>query len=379
VSARNPRVVFFLSDLEVGGLQRHAIDLAAHLRRRGYFSNLVVSRDNVSPRLLAGMATDDYVLLNETRKMLDPRSWPRAWKTVAGFRPDVVVGVGQTPLNLMALGKTFGQLDAGLVCTYGTTIPRPRDWRRRPLFRWALRRTDTLAYCSRNQADFCKTLGLGSRRDMVIYNGVDTEAHRPASPAEKIDARSAIGLSASDYVVGLLGAFRPEKNHGQLVRAVQALRARGIPAKALFIGGGATRPAVEADTAALGMSDHVVFAGEHADVRPLIRAMDVGVLCSTAVETFSLSALEMLSTGVPMVHSRLGGAAEMVQDDLNGFLFPIGDTDRLVEILEALADTPRRERISLSARRHVLENFSIEHMVDQYDSLFRSLASGKAA
>ncbi len=364
-----------MSDLEVGGLQRHAIDLARRLRARGYFVKLVVARDNVSPRLLEGMQPEDYVLLNDSRRMLDPRSWPRAWRTVAGFRPDVVVGVGPTPPSIMAFGRLAGRVRAKLACTFGTTIPKPRDPSTKPLFGWTMARTDALAYCSQVQAAFWKARGVASRNDVVIYNGVDTEAYRPPSAAERAAGRALVGLADGDYVVGHVGAFRVEKNHVQLVQAVHDLRAEGLPAKGLFVGGGVTRPEIEAKAAALGVTDHIVLAGEHSDVRPFIHAMDMGVLCSTGVETFSLSALEMLSSGVPMVHSLLGGAAEMMRDEVNGYLFPIGDTARLVQVLTEAAAPSVRARLSAAARADILARFAIETMVDQYDVLFRRLAA----
>jgi len=369
----HPRVVFFMSDLEVGGLQRHAIGLAEQLRRRGWFAHIVVGRDNISPNLTAHMAPSDFTLLRERRRMLDPRSWPRQWRTVSAFRPDVVVGVGQMPIDLLAMWKSLGKLDAGLACTFGTTIPRPRDWMRRPLFAWALKRTDSLVYCSRLQADFWKRKRIGSKNDIVIYNGVDTDQFRPATPEERLAGRRELGLSAEDLVFGLIGAFRPEKNHMQLVDAVRRLREGGLPAKAVFIGGGATRSAVQDGANALGLADHVVFAGEHSDVRRFIHALDVGVLCSVAVETFSIAALELMASGVPMVHSRLGGAAELIDDGRDGRIFEIGNTDQLVDVLSSFNDGEYRKTMSGRARDKVIRRFGLDGMVDQYVELFQTI------
>jgi glycosyltransferase involved in cell wall biosynthesis len=368
-----PRIVFFMSDLEVGGLQRHAIDLTEQLRQRGWFARIVVSRDNISPNLTTHMSPADYILLRETRRMLDPRSWPRQWQTVSQLRPDIVVGVGQMPINLLAIWKSLGRLDAKLACTFGTTIPRPRDWTRRPLFSWALKRTDSLIYCSKLQADFWKHKGIGSKKDVVIYNGVDTSWFRPATAEERLRARQLVGLSHDDLVFGLVGAFRPEKNHMQLVRAVERLRAIGIPAKAVFIGNGATRRAVEENVNALGLSNDVIFAGEHSDVRPFISAFDAGVLCSVAVETFSIAALELMASGVPMVHSRLGGATEMIDDGVDGLLFDIGDTDQLVESLKHFNSPLYRETMSKRARDKVIRLFGLDGMVSQYIDLFQTI------
>jgi len=370
------RVVFFMPNLAVGGLQRHAIDLAEELRCRGYFAKIIICRDYVSSNLQSQMAPDDYILLDEQRKMLDPRSWPRQWRAINTLRPDIVIGVSQTPIIVLAILKALGKLKAKLGCTFGTTIPRPRDWMRRPLFKWALRRTDALIYCSTLQAAFWRRKGLRSLRDMVIYNGIRTDAFAPAG-ALRDEARKALAFAADDVVFGLVGAFRPEKNHGQLVDAVWRLRADGFPAKAVFIGDGATRPQVQARVTELGLGDHILFAGEHADVRPWIRALDAGVLCSVAVETFSIAALELMASGMPMIHSRLGGAAEMIDDGVDGFIFDIGNTDQLVAAMKALADPAVRATMSAAARDKVLTKFTMDAMVAQYIDLFEDMCRGR--
>jgi glycosyltransferase involved in cell wall biosynthesis len=115
--------------------------------------------------------------------------------------------------------------------------------------------------------------------------------------------RRVLGLADGDYVVGMCAVFRPEKNHLQLVEAVAKLRARGIPARALLIGDGPMRPAIESRARDLGVAADVVIAGFHQDVRPLLAASDVVALPSTSVETFSLAALEAMALARPVVLS----------------------------------------------------------------------------
>jgi glycosyltransferase involved in cell wall biosynthesis len=202
---------------------------------------------------------------------------------------------------------------------------------------------------------------------------VDTNHFRPATPRERLEGRHELGLSADDLVFGLVGAFRPEKNHMQLVDAVRRLRETGLPAKAVFIGDGSMRSAVEEGVNALGLADHVVFAGEHSDVRRLIHALDVGVLCSVAVETFSIAALELMASGVPMVHSRLGGASELIDDGQDGRIFQIGNTDQLVDALASFGDSEYRKALSVRARDKVVRRFGLHGMVDQYLELFQMI------
>jgi glycosyltransferase involved in cell wall biosynthesis len=207
----------------------------------------------------------------------------------------------------------------------------------------------------------------------VIHNGVDPEYWKPASAETAARMRSLLGYAGDDYVIGLCAGLRPEKNHVQLVDAVAALRARGIAARALVIGDGPMRPAIEARARALGVHDEVRITGFQQDVRPYLAACDTAVLCSTTIETFSLAALEAMALARPVVHSDIGGAAEMVLDGENGFLFPAGDTPALVRRLAELAEPARRGRMGAAARELVVARFSERAMVERYETTLLKL------
>src|SRR6185503_635805 len=179
---------------------------------------------------------------------------------------------------------------------------------------------------------------------------VDTAEYRDTwSPAQRAELRGTLGFSDTDYVIGLSAWLRPEKNHVQLVEAVAALRRRGIPAKALMIGEGEMRPVIEARARALDIANDVVITGPQQDVRPCVAASDAMVLCSYT-EAFSLAAIEAMALGKPVVHSDVGGAAEMIRPGREEYLFPVGDTAVFVERLAALADRELAARLGAQAR-----------------------------
>jgi len=86
------------------------------------------------------------------------------------------------------------------------------------------------------------------------------------------------------------------------------------------VGEGPQRPVIERYAQAHGASAWVSLVGHQNQVERYIAAFDVGVLCSVAHETFSLAALEQMSMGVPAVLSDQGGAREMVDDGVQGFV-----------------------------------------------------------
>jgi glycosyltransferase involved in cell wall biosynthesis len=366
-----PRIVFFFSALVVGGAERQSIGLAAELGRRGYDCRFLCFHSKYAPALVTDAILSRTTFVNG-RRFASPADARKAWQAIARAAPDLLVAVGTAPLRLSVWGRALGQCRTRIVCTYHGTVPWQAERMREALFRWSLPLADCLVYVSERQRQYWEPRGLRCPRVEVIPNGVDT-VHFTSGAGDRSAARQALGLRDDDYVVGLVAAFRPEKNHGQLVDAIVALRARGIPAKALFVGDGQTRRAVEAHARARGVAEHAVFAGERRDVRPLIAAMDVGVLCSVAVETLSLSALEIMAMGVPMVMSDTGGASEIVVDDATGRLFPVGDTAALVAHLAALTDRPLRQSLAAAAAARVRAAFTAERMADRYEMLFRSL------
>src|SRR5438132_10751282 len=185
-------------------------------------------------------------------------------------------------------------------------------------------------------------------------------------PEERTILRGKLGFSDADYVIGVPALLRLEKNHLQLVDAIAMLRNRGVPARALLIGDGEMRGAIEARAREFNVESDVVMTGLQQDVRPYIAACDAMALCSFT-EAFSLAAIEAMALSRPLVHSDVGGAAEMIVPGWNGFLFPVGDTRALVDELAILADRTVSRRMGKNARDVVERLFSEKTMVDRYE------------
>lgn len=365
-----PRILFITSGLELGGAERHAVTLFNRLGERDHDVHFVFIKDR---RALLGQLRpppSGTVRCLYARRYLDTRAVAELGRTMAALVPDVVVAANEYALLYSMLARPRAAAWPAIV----VTIHRMRalgvtEWLKlvasRPLF-WA---ADCAVFVCEAQRRRWRRRALFGRRNEVIYNGIDVEKFTDRSTADVREAlRRSLGIEESDYVIALTAGLRPEKNHTQLVDAVWRLRRRGIPARALLIGDGETRAAIEARARRRGVTDHVLITGFKADVRPFISAADVAVLCSLT-EAMPLATLEAMALGKPVVHSAVGGAPEIITPGRDGFLFPPRDTSQLVEQLAVLADRASRRAMGRSARAAAVTSFSEQVMVDAYERL----------
>jgi glycosyltransferase involved in cell wall biosynthesis len=375
---RKMRLLFVASCLEHGGAERHTVTLFNRFAERGHECHAVLIKDAATLLDSVRARGNSTVRSLEAQRFFDVRALAAFARSMAASNPAVVVAVNDYALLYSTIALRWSRLRAALAVVYhATDAPGAKEQLKmvayRPLF-WA---ADCAIFVCNYQRRRWLWRGVAARRNEVIHNGVDVrEFIDRQSPGERFALRRSLGFRDSDYVVGITAALRPEKNHTQLIEAVAALRARGIPARALLIGDGPMRREIDARARAAGMGEHVKIIGFKADVRPYVLACDTAVLCSLT-ESLSLAAIEAMALGRPVVHSNVGGARELVTPGSNGFLFRVNDTRSLVAHLASLADSSVRERMGRNARATVERSFAEEPMIDRYERVLGELAGAR--
>lgn len=218
--------------------------------------------------------------------------------------------------------------------------------------------------------------GFPAGRVQVLHNGIDP-ARRPTRDARHA-ARAALGLAPGAFVVGAVGRLEPVKSLATMLRAHAVLVARHPSAALAIVGDGSERPALEALACELGLGGSVRFAGHRADVRALMPAFDVHVNCSI-YEGLSLTILEAMAAGLPVVATPVGGNPEVVVDGETGRL-ATGHPHALAAAVLALARDPAaRSALGDAGRWRVKRHFSVARMVAQYAEAYAPRASLNAA
>ena len=368
---RKPRILFFIPTLVVGGAERHTVELRERLHARGFESDLLVHGRNRSHVIMQMEGAKGAVFLN-LRGMSDLRGWLTVWKEIRRLKPDVILAINQTPLIVSVVIRFLLGTRAKIGCIFHTTRMQAYERSTEKLFRYTIPFSDILIYVGKNQSRIWADRGIRSRRAQVINNGIEVGRFSGLSDLG-LQIREKYGIKETDLLLGIVASFRQEKNHVELVEALAAARRCGIGAKALMVGDGPTQAEVKELALALGIGDHIVFTGEQAVVGPFMAACDVGILCSTS-ETFPLSALEFLASGIPMISARVGGASEIVLENVNGLLYEQGRIDQFAECIVALSDPCRRSELAANALASV-ESYSDKAMVDQYENVIMQITN----
>jgi N-acetyl-alpha-D-glucosaminyl L-malate synthase BshA len=198
----------------------------------------------------------------------------------------------------------------------------------------------------------------------VIHNFIDPDVY---NRAKYPSVRKQLGDSGP--VVMHISNFRTVKRVRDVIRIFAAVNA-GIPSRLVMIGDGPDRPAAEEEMRKQGVEGRVDFLGKIDSVAPLLASADLFLLPSTS-ESFGLSALEALASGVPVVGTRAGGMPEVVRDGETGMLLPVGDVEGMANAsLAILRDRDRWNAMSELAAADARARFSLEEIVSRYEQLY---------
>jgi len=266
-----------------------------------------------------------------------------------------------------------GGADVKLVTTlHGTDITIVgQDRSFFPITKFSIEKSDRLtAVSSYLKEETFRAFGCAGCTVQVIHNFIepavyDRAAYDPPIAALKLGGRR---------VLMHVSNFRAVKRVRDVVR-IFARVCREIPSVLVMVGDGPDRIEAEEEARVLGVERDVQFLGKLDAVAPLLAGADLFLLPSST-ESFGLSALEALASGVPVVSSNAGGLPELIRDGETGALCPVGDVEGMANAaLRILQDRALWSRMSTTAAADARARFSLDAVVSQYESLYaRALA-----
>ncbi|MEX3632868.1 glycosyltransferase family 4 protein [Paraburkholderia sp. BR14320] len=234
------------------------------------------------------------------------------------------------------------------------------------LERWAYRRSKVITAVSQKVADEIRAIGLTPRNRVdVIYNGVDTQGFAAAS-----GDRAKFRLPDDAFLLLFVGDLRtPRKNLGTVLAALKHLPEHVQIAVAGFLPGS---PYPE-QAKALGIAHRVHFLGLVKEMPVLMHSVDAFVFPSR-YEAMSLSLLEAMAAGLPVVTARTAGGAEIITPECGIVLDDPDDPQALARAVAQLAGDDTARRAMGQAASELATGFGWARMAAQYIALYRQLA-----
>ena len=223
---------------------------------------------------------------------------------------------------------------------------------------------------SEGVADVLRSQGLYSHI-VAIPNGIDTDKFARHS-------QNTIGQRPKDLI--MVSRFAKSKDQMTLIKALGLLKARDICPNVSFFGGGSSRylKKVQEHVVRYGLESQVSFCAHTPHVDQELAAHKIFVM-SSFYEGLNLSVLEAMASGCVIVGSDAVGVRELIRDGNDGFVFKIGDSERLANIIESILAAPDHfQSFADNARLKAQQFYDKKHVNQAYQDLLLPLVTGGA-
>ena len=359
------RPLIVVDSLEVGGAERHVVDLALALRREGHAVTVACSVPGSLAEPLEAARIPVCPLLGGIVKRRVSLGYARELrKLLRGERFDLVHA------------HVYSSAAASALATLGTGLPlvvtehTEALWQGRGgrLFsRWMYRRVaHVIAVSDAIRRRLIERDDVPAAKITVVPNSVPParEAHGDALP---LPAESA----GEGPLVGVVARLQPEKGVAGFLKAAAHVAKELPAARFAVVGDGPLREELLALAGRLGVRDCVLFLGFRPDAQAILGLMDVVAVPSVSEGT-PLVVLEAMAAGIPVVASRVGGIPDQIRPGREGILVPPGDARALGDaLLDLLRDPERARRMGEAGRLRTATEFSHESMVRKVEGIYR--------
>jgi len=231
------------------------------------------------------------------------------------------------------------------------------------LERWAARACDAIISVSEEHRSTAITEGVAAPDHIrTVINGIDLRLFESPNRAE---ARRQLNANPDHLLIGVANRLAPVKAIEYAVRAMPAVVKKFPNARMVIIGEGPSEADLRREAAESGVADHIVFTGFRRNVPELLAAFDV-VVQPSRWEGLSISLLESMAAGKPVVACDVQGNRDVLDHGRNGLMVPPQDPEALASaIVRLLSDSNFAGQLGRNAAQDCRERFSQQRMVEQ--------------
>ncbi|HNX48626.1 MAG TPA: glycosyltransferase family 4 protein [Thermoanaerobaculaceae bacterium] len=379
------RVMHVITMLELGGAQQNTLDTCARLDRERFVVGLACADDGEllpEARRLGDVRLHELPSLRrEVRPWLDARAVGELRRAIREFAPEIVHTHSSKAGILGRLAAHRERVPVVVHSIHGWGFGPHQAAPLRAAFltaeRLASRWTTAFIAVSRENLEQGLRLGLFGREQVsLIRSGIDLRAFRQPTGGGRV--RAELGIPDEAPLVVQVSCLKAQKAPERFVALAAALAPRFPEAHFLLVGDGELRGQIEAQRRAAGLAARLHLPGWRRDIPAVLDAATVVTLTSR-FEGLPRAIVEALAAGKPVAAMAVDGVLEILQDGVNGFAVPPGDTGGLVDRVAELLASPGRRAELASHAGEGLDDFDRELMVHQQEALYGRLLTGAAA
>lgn len=366
--AHPPRVVQVVLSLSPGGTERLVIEII----KRSQIPMAVCCLDDEGAWGNALMKDGIVVRALHRRPGFHPLLGRQIFDLAQAQRATVIHCHQYSPFIYGCLARLWRPSLKVLFTEHGRLSDDPPSTKRRMANRIFSQAPHAVFAVSENLKQHIVAEGFTDSHVNVVYNGIDI-GPLPSEPLRR-QVRASLGIADRVVAIATIARLDPVKDLDTLIHAVAILN-REIPAALLVIGAGSEQQRLQDLAATLPDGGCIRFLGHRDDARRLLAGVDIYANSSIS-EGISLTILEAMAAGLPVVATRVGGTPEIL-DDTCGRLVPPRSPEVLANTLKKLAIAPAlRATIGLAGRQRVESRFTLERMVQEYRNAYFQAAAG---
>jgi N-acetyl-alpha-D-glucosaminyl L-malate synthase BshA len=239
----------------------------------------------------------------------------------------------------------------------------------KPAVTFSINKSDAVTAVSQSLKDDTLRLFDIKQKINVVTNFIDLEKFKHGFT----DCQRAMMATDDEKIITHISNMREVKRIPDVINTFFKIQ-QEIPAKLMMVGEGPEREPAERQCRALGITDKVVFFGNSNEIDRILCFSDLFLLPSET-ESFGLSALEAMASGVPVISSNTGGIPEVNEQGFSGYLSDVGNVDEMSKnALDILKDNALLERFKANAKKQAAK-FDILQIVPQYEAIYEATLS----
>ncbi len=379
VDAKPPLIAHILYRFAVGGLENGVVNLINRIPEDNYRHVIISLTDATDFKNRLKRKDVEIYCLNK-KPGHDIGLYIRLWKLLRKLKPAITHTRNLAALEMVAISLLAG-VKHRVHSEHGWGMSDLNGTNRK--YRMLRRCMSLLVHryigLSKHIVNYLHIdAGIPLDKLTQIYNGVDADRfsldHEQKTETSSFPANF---ITHDTILIGTVGRMEPVKDQLTLVDAficlVKQSKQDQKNLRLAIIGDGELRSQAQAKLDAAGLSSQAWLPGSRDDVNTLMQCMDIFVLPSRN-EGISNTILEAMASGLPVVATRVGGNPELIIENTTGMLVPAENPVEMTNALQIYVESKqKRQADGQAARQLIAERFRLEHMVDNYMSVYNEI------